>query len=113
MKMKKKIVIFALGLGLLAGCAATPSSIQPVAVSRGAYVNMPCSSLKLQMAAEVENLKTLSSQQTSSRNWDIALNILLIPGAGALTGDSETEIGQSKGRIVVMQDEYAVRCELD
>jgi|TARA_B110000977_G_scaffold154250_1_gene196049 starvation-inducible outer membrane lipoprotein len=111
--MKMKIVTLALALGLLAGCAATPSSIQPVAVSRGAYVNMPCSSLKLQMAAEVENLKTLSSSQTSSRNWDIAMNILLIPGAGALTSDSETEIGQSKGRIVVMQDEYAERCEQD
>jgi hypothetical protein len=61
----------------------------------------------------VETLKSLSSAQTSARNWDIALNILLIPGAGAVTGDSETEIGQSKGRMIVMQDEYAARCEQD
>jgi len=108
-----KSVTLVIALGLLAGCASTPSSIQATAVSRAPYVNMPCSSLKLQMESEVETLKSLSSAQTSSRNWDIALNILLIPGAGAITGDSETEIGQSKGRMIVMQDEYASRCEQD
>ena len=108
-----KSVILVIALGLLAGCASTPSSIQATAVSRAPYVNMPCSSLKLQMEAEVETLKSLSSEQTSARNWDIALNILLLPGVGAATGDSETEIGQSKGRMVVMQDEYASRCEQD
>mgnify|MGYP006090144701 CR=1 FL=1 len=108
-----KLIIATIALSFLVGCAATPSSIQATAVSRQAYVNMPCSSLKLQMEAEVETLKSLSSAQTSARNWDIALNILLIPGAGAVTGDSETEIGQSKGRMIVMQDEYAARCEQD
>jgi hypothetical protein len=104
-----KLIIATIALTVLAGCAATPSSIQATAVSRQGYVNMPCSSLKLQMASEVETLKSLSSAQTSARNWDIALN----PGAGAVTGDSETEIGQSKGRMIVMQDEYASRCEQD
>ena len=65
------------------------------------------------MQTEIETLKSLSSAQTSSRNWDIAMNILLIPGAGAITGDSEAEIGESKGRMVVMQDEYALRCDQD
>jgi starvation-inducible outer membrane lipoprotein len=111
--MKMKIVVLGIALVLLAGCAATPSSIQATSVSRQAYINMPCSSLKMQMEAEVENLKSLSEEQTSARNWDIALNILLIPGIGAATGDSETEIGNSKGRMVVMQDEYAARCEQD
>jgi len=108
-----KSITLVIALGLLAGCAATPSSIQATAVSRAPYVNMPCSSLKLQMEAEVETLKSLSSEQISARNWDIALNILLIPGVGAMTGDSETDIGQSKGRMVVMQDEYAARCDQD
>jgi len=108
-----KIVTLTIVLGLLAGCAATPSSIQATSVSRQPYVNMPCSSLKMQMEAEVETLKNLSGEQNSARNWDIALNILLIPGFGALTSDSETEIGQSKGRMVVMQDEYATRCGQD
>ncbi len=95
---------------LLIGCAATPSSIQPAAVSRAPYVNMACSTLEMQIDQEISNLETLSGEQIASRNWDIALNLLVIPGVGALTSDQEDEIAQSKGKIVVMQDEYSIRC---
>ena len=91
-------------------CAASPSSIQPAAVSRIPYTTMPCSNLRLELDREISNLDTLSGEQLSSRNWDIALNLIIIPGIGALTGDQEEEIAQSKGRIVVMQDEYGTRC---
>jgi len=108
--MQMKLIIGLAVLISLIGCAASPSSIQPAAVSRVGYINMSCENLSLQMAQEISNLENLTGEQLSSRNWDIALNILLIPGIGALTGDQEEAIAQSKGRMVVMQDEYATKC---
>jgi len=105
-----KTVILTILVVTLASCAATPSSIQPAAVSRIPYTTIPCSNLRLELDREISNLETLSGEQLSSRNWDIALNLLIIPGIGALTGDQEEAIAQSKGRIVVMQDEYGTRC---
>ncbi len=94
----------------LLSCAANPSNIQPAAVSRVPYTTMPCPNLRMQIDQEISSLETLSGQQISQRNWDIALNLILIPGVGALTGDHEVAIAESKGKIVVMQDEYATRC---
>ena len=73
---------------------------------------MTCSNLEMQMTYELSNLETLTGEQLSARNWDIALNILILPGLGAATGDSEDEIAQSKGRMIVMQDEYSTRCSV-
>ena len=105
-----KSIILALVLVSLVSCAARPSSIQPAAVSKIPYVNMSCSNLEMQMNQELSNLETLTGEQLSARNWDIALNLLIIPGLGAVTGDKEDEIAQSKGRMIVMQDEYSTRC---
>lgn len=108
MKMKTSLsIVMTL---ILASCAASPSSIQPAAVSRIPYTTMPCENLRMQIDQEISNLETLSGEQIASRNWDIALNLILIPGVGALTGDQEDAIAQSKGKMVVMQDEFANRC---
>jgi len=96
----------------LVSCAARPSSIQPAAVSKIPYVNMSCSNLEMQMTQELSKLESLTGEQLSARNWDIALNILILPGLGAATGDSEDEIAQSKGRMIVMADEYSTRCSV-
>ena len=107
-----KSIILALVLVSLVSCAARPSSIQPAAVSKIPYVNMSCSNLEMQMTQELSKLESLTGEQLSARNWDIALNILIIPGLGAATGDSEDEIAQSKGRMIVMADEYSTRCSV-
>ena len=107
-----KPIILALVLVSLVSCAARPSSIQPAAVSKIPYVNMTCSNLEMQMTHELSNLETLTGEQLSARNWDIALNILILPGLGAATGDSEDEIAQSKGRMIVLQDAYSTRCSV-
>ena len=107
-----KPIILALVLVSLVSCAARPSSIQPAAVSKIPYVNMTCSNLEMQMTQELSKLESLTGEQLSARNWDIALNILILPGLGAATGDSEDEIAQSKGRMIVMQDEYSTRCSV-
>jgi len=105
-----KQIIICLFLVSIVGCATKPSSIQPAAVSKLPYQNISCAALELQMNREADTLEALSGDQLSQRNWDIALNILIIPGVGAATGDSEELIAQSKGRLVVMQDEYVIRC---
>ena len=114
-KQQKEMMMMKTSLSIvmtltLASCAASPSSIQPAAVSRIPYTTMPCENLRMQIDQEISNLETLSGEQIASRNWDIALNLILIPGVGALTGDQEDAIAQSKGKMVVMQDEYANRC---
>ena len=105
-----KQIIICLFLVSIVSCATKPSSIQPAAMSKLPYVNMSCAALELQMNREADTLEALSGDQLSQRNWDIALNILILPGVGAATGDSEAGIAQSKGRLVVMQDEYVLRC---
>ena len=105
-----KQIIICLFLVSIVGCATKPSSIQPAAVSKLPYVNISCAALELQMNREADTLESLSGDQLSQRNWDIALNVLILPGVGAATGDSEELIAQSKGRLVVMQDEYVTRC---
>ena len=107
-----KPIILALVLVSLVSCAARPSSIQPAAVSKIPYVNMSCSNLEMQMTQELSKLESLTGEQLSARNWDIALNILILPGLGAATGDSEDEIAQSKGRMIVLQDAYSTRCSV-
>ncbi|MDA9636652.1 hypothetical protein N9T42_02990 [SAR86 cluster bacterium] len=105
----KKIILPLIIFGIMS-CAAKPSSIQPALVSKLPYVSLSCDALKVSMDRETDNLNTLSGDQTSQRNWDIALNILLLPGVGAATSDSEELIAQSKGRLIVMQDEFVDRC---
>ena len=105
----KKILLPLIILGIVS-CAAKPSSIQPAAVSKLPYVNISCKALEVQMNREADNLEALTGDQLSQRNWDIALNILILPGVGAATGDSEELIAQAKGRLIVMQDEYVERC---
>ena len=107
-----KPIILALVLVSLVSCAARPSSIQPAAVSKIPYVNMSCSNLVMQMTQEFSKLESLTGEQLSARACDIALNILILPGLGAATGDSEDEIAQSKGRMIVMADEYSTRCSV-
>lgn len=72
---------------------------------------MSCSALLLAAQNEGVNLGEVTKDQRSSRNWDIALNILIIPGFGAVTGDSEREVAEAKGRILAIQNEYGKRCD--
>ena len=66
----------------------------------------------MQMTQEFSKLESLTGEQLSARAWDIALNILILPGLGAATGDSEDKIAQSKGRMIVLQDAYSTRCSV-
>lgn len=103
---------FAASVALIAvtGCATAPADIPPAMVDTTQYRNMSCEGLLLAANNEGVNLEQVSKDQRSARNWDIALNLLIIPGTGAITGDSEKEVAEAKGRVLAIQNEYGSRC---
>lgn len=100
----------ALTIATATGCATAPADIAPAMVDTSAYKNMTCDGLLLAAENEGVNLEQVSKDQRTARNWDIALNLLIIPGTGALTGDSEKEVAEAKGRVLAIQNEYGSRC---
>ena len=98
-------------IAILAGCATAPADIPAAMVDTTAYKTMTCDGLLLAARNEGVNLEQVSKDQRSARNWDIALNILIIPGLGAATGDSEREVAEAKGRVLAIQSEYGSRCD--
>lgn len=109
--MKKLIFAVLLLPPSLAGCAAAPGDIAPAMVDTTPYREMTCEGLLLAAENEGVNLELVSRDQRIARNWDIALNWLLLPGIGAATGDSEREVAEAKGRVLAIQNEYGSRCQ--
>ena len=107
--MKFKLCIIAL-IVTFAGCAASPADIAPAMVDTTQYKSMSCDGLLMAASNEGVNLDQVSRDQRSARNWDIALNLLIIPGLGAVTGDSERQVAEAKGRVLAIQNEYGSRC---
>ena len=107
--MKSKLYSVALVV-TFAGCAAAPADIPPAMVDTTQYESMSCDGLLMAAQNEGVNLDSVSRDQRSARNWDIALNLLIIPGLGAVTGDSEVQVAEAKGRVLAIQNEYGSRC---
>ena len=97
-------------LALFVGCATHPADIAPAMVESAQYEEMSCEALSVLHTQETALISDLSRSQRSSRNWDIALNVLIIPGLGALTGDVEVDLAQAKGRQVAIANEIGRRC---
>lgn len=108
-----KHITAALSLLLLCACAARPADIAPAMVPSALYKDMACKNLERELESQYAELRTLSEQQSEDRSLDIALNLILIPGLGALTRDQEEEIAASKGHIVAIGDQIAERCDTD
>ena len=108
--MISKAIPIISSIAVLAGCAAAPADIAPAMVDTSQYQQMNCEGLLLAAQNEGVNLEQVSRDQRSSRNWDIALNLLIIPGLGAVTGDSEREVAEAKGRVLAIQNEFSSRC---
>ena len=107
--MKFKLCFIAL-IVTFTGCAASPADIAPAMVDTTQYKSMSCDGLLMAASNEGVNLDQVSRDQRSARNWDIALNLLIIPGLGAVTGDSERQVAEAKGRVLAIQNEYGSRC---
>ena len=113
MKTKLGSIALIATIATIAGCAASPTDIAPAMVDTTQYKTMTCDGLLMAASNEGINLDHVSRDQRSARNWDIALNILIIPGLGAMTGDSEIQVAEAKGRVLAIQNEYGSRCNKD
>ena len=110
MKCSCGLVVTVFTLGLLAGCVTSSSGVAPTFVDPAKYSGLSCSELISEKSNNAIILADLSGKQDSARARGIAYNILLIPGAGALTKDRAPEIGETKGNISALESNIAKRC---
>ena len=96
-------------IALVCGCAATPESIPSVPVSPLLYDNLTCEEIDIEVRFVLEKRDQLYQKQRNNRNRDTWLNVLLIPGAGAMTQNQEGAIAEIKGKLEQLEREKA-RC---
>ncbi len=110
--MRNSIAVAAVVVALaLTGCATNPMAIQPTYVDQTLYANMPCGELRRTIQESQADLDDLIDRQKKKRRIGIALNVLIIPGLGAATGDHETQIGRLKGALIALNAEANRRCQ--
>ncbi len=94
----KKILLCVI-LSTVAGCAASPESIQPAYVSAMSYATWTCPQLAEEQFHLASALATASSQQSSARTGD-ALGVLLVgmPVSSMTGGNVAPQIALYKGQ---------------
>ena len=98
---------------LIAGCAAHPRTIAPTIMSAEPYRALSCGQLRAKLAeAEVDQAQWEQNQK-NDRVWDGVLNVLVIPGLGAVTPDNSKQVADAKGVVVALQREIERRCLAD
>ena len=95
---------------LLIGCATPPQMIPPANVSSIPYKDLSCQELIAEQRIEQEKVEALTKRRRGARRRDIALNVLVLPGLGAATGNSEDELARAKGRIDAIDKLIATKC---
>ena len=108
--MRPTTILLALGLVLLAGCAANPSAVAPDIVSSEAYADYSCKTLRDLMDQKRTDIDELSKAQKTKRVIDGVSNVLLLPGAASLFDDSSKPLGRAKGEMMALTREYDRRC---
>ena len=93
-----------------AGCAAKPQSIAPTRVSSVQFAEFSCAELTYELNLAIEQRAAFARRQSGNRTRDTLLNVLVLPGLGAATGDHETEVAESKGRVIAIESALATRC---
>ena len=84
---------------LVAACAAQPESIPASSVSPHLYEGLTCAELETELRFAYERRDALYKRQKGNRTRDGLLNVLVLPGLGAIAPDHEQEIAEIKGRI--------------
>lgn len=111
MKNLISAVLAAVALLGVAGCVAAPEGVAPSYVDPAAYSGRTCGELRTLRNERTIEVAALSKQQSSSRARGIAYNLLLIPGAGALAKDRESELGRAKGELLAIEDALTTACQ--
>ncbi len=95
---------------IVGGCAANPDTIAPKERSGIEFRNLSCVELDTELRIAGEQRDAYVKRQKSNRNRDMWLNVLLLPGTGALTSDHEEEVADSKGKVLAIERELSRRC---
>ena len=91
--------IFCLLAVFVYGCAAKPESIAATDVSPLLYKDLACEDVDTELRFAEQRREALYQRQRSNRTRDGLLNVLVLPGLGAATGDQEGQIAEIKGKI--------------
>ena len=95
----------------VAGCASAPDQIPPASVSVIQYKNLSCEELGTELRLAIAQRDAYIEKQKGNRTRDGLLNVLLLPGLGAVTSDNEDNVAQSKGRVIALEGEIEKRCQ--
>ena len=95
---------------LLAGCATKPQNIPPANISPIQFKDLSCDELKLELRLAIEQRDAYIRRQKGNRTRDTLLNVLVLPGLGAVASDHEIEVADAKGMVVALEREIAKRC---
>jgi hypothetical protein len=100
----KNIVIAAMVVLVVTGCARRPDSIAPASIPFEAYASMDCAQINSLLISERQILTSLEAQQNSAANGD-ALGVFLIgvPVSSLTGGDQEGNIAVSKGKVQALE----------
>lgn len=92
----------------LAGCAASPESIEPVAVSSSAYSGASCRVVASERSRADAALSDLYVKQRETAELDAGGVLMLgLPVGSMYGGDVEPEIAALKGQIEAMDARLA------
>lgn len=101
--MRMTISIVLAMVAATTGCAKSPSSIPPVAVSSSEYDNLTCQRLMTERNQVAIKLNDANKRQNNAQAADaIGVFLVLVP-ISKLNGDAEGEIGQLKGENLAIE----------
>lgn len=95
---------------VVAGCASSPTAIQPDDVSAELYADFSCETLREMRTEKDTEIAKLSKSQKNKRVVDGFSNVLLLPGVASIVRDSSKPLARAKGEKNAMIREYDRRC---
>ncbi len=100
----KHLIIAAMVILVVTGCARRPDAIAPATIPFEAYMTQDCSELASLLIAEQQMLNVLSSQQNSAATGDaVGVFLVGVPVSSLTGGDQEGNIAVSKGKIEAIE----------
>ena len=98
-----KFVYALAALPLVAACAQSPASIQPVSMGN-AFAAISCEQAQLDMTAERQALAALESKQKGAVAGDaIGVFLIGVPVSSLTGGDVAGHIAASKGKVLALE----------
>lgn len=107
MNYSRQIIFLMVGAAILAGCAQSPSSIEPTSMG-GAYDNLTCQQAATMLKAEQPKLAALTQRQKDAVAGDaVGVFLVLVPVSSLTGNDVAGELAVSKGKVNALEGRLA------